>query len=143
MQQVIGPKEWSVGIIVLVDDNDIDRMITQKLLQKAGFTGQVVSLDSAQAALQYLQSCSETGQYPFLILLDMSMPLLSGVDFLERCAQDKYLNGHPVNITLLTSSSYPADLQKAQQYGVKYLDKPLNAEKLKLLLQGLPTAFTS
>ena len=135
MERVFEPKELSIGTILLVDDNEIDLLVAKKLLAKAGFTGQMDSVSSAQNALDYLQCCSVTGKYPFLILLDMSMPLLSGFDFLEMTEQRDYLKGHSFKIILLTSSVDPADQKKAQQYGAYYLEKPLNVEKLKSILR--------
>ncbi len=134
MEESAKQQEPGERILLLVDNNPIDLLITQRMLYKAGFTGKIVSVDSAQAALHYLQSCAQTDQYPFLILLDLSMPLLSGLDFLERCQQGDYLKEQSVKIILLTSSVRPADYQQAQQYGVGWLAKPLAVEKLQLLL---------
>lgn len=121
--------------ILLVDDNPIDLLVHRKMLEKAGMTA-VHSANSGQEALQYLDDCAATGQYPDVLLLDIHMPVMGGLEFLARYCTRESWRPSGMKIILLTSSIDPMDRLQAASFGVNtFLEKPLNLEKLLLMLR--------
>jgi len=118
-----------------VDDNPIDLLVHRKMLEKAGMTA-VHSAGSGQEALQYLDECVATGQYPDVLLLDIHMPVMGGLEFLARYCTRESWRPSDMKIILLTSSIDPMDRLQAASFGVDtFLEKPLNLEKLLTLLR--------
>jgi CheY-like chemotaxis protein len=122
--------------ILLVDDNPIDLLVHRKMLEKAGLTA-VHTASSGQEALQYLDDCASGGQYPDLLLLDIHMPVMGGLEFLARyCARESWRRPVALKIVLLTSSIDPMDRLQAASFGVDtFMEKPLNMPKLLLMLR--------
>lgn len=118
-----------------MDDNPIDLLVHRKMLEKAGMTA-VHSAGSGQEALQYLDECVATGQYPDVLLLDIHMPVMGGLEFLARYCTRESWRPSDMKIILLTSSIDPMDRLQAASFGVDtFLEKPLNLEKLLTLLR--------
>jgi CheY-like chemotaxis protein len=121
--------------VLLVDDNPIDLMIHGKILEKAGVTD-VDTVGSGQQALQYLDECVRTGSYPDLLLLDVNMPVMDGLEFLARYCGQPHWKPQSMKIILLTSSLDPRDRLRASSYGVdNYLEKPLRVDNLLRVLR--------
>jgi CheY-like chemotaxis protein len=122
--------------ILLVDDNPIDLLVHRKMLEKAGLTA-VHAVSSGQEALEYFDACAASGQYPHLLLLDVHMPVMGGLEFLARyCMRESWRRPAVLKIILLTSSIDPMDRLQAASCGVEtFMDKPLNLEKLLTLLR--------
>ena len=109
----------------LIDDNEIDLLITRKLLQTWDPSLAIEEFSDARIALDRLNK-SEVA--PQLIFLDLFMPEFSGWDFL-----DKYQNIPTTDNTLLyvlSSSIDDADIEKARTYRMVtgYISKPVTKE---------------
>jgi two-component system, response regulator len=115
--------------ILLVDDSHTDAELTLRALRKAGLAAHVLWVTDGQAALDYLFA---EGAYrgahvarPRLVLLDLKLPKLSGLDVLRRLKADAARRSIPV--VLLTSSTEERDLLQAYELGVNsYLVKPVD-----------------
>jgi chemosensory pili system protein ChpA (sensor histidine kinase/response regulator) len=79
----------SVPVVLLVDDNEDCRIIYGSTLRHAGYT-----VRTACDGLQCLESVAE--EVPDLILLDIGMPRMDGMEALERLKKDPHTNGIPV-----------------------------------------------
>jgi CheY-like chemotaxis protein len=121
--------------ILLVDDNPIDLLVHRKMLEKAGMTA-VHAVSSGQEALQYLEGCGATGLYPDLLLLDIHMPVMGGLEFLAHYCTRESWRPSAMKIVLLTSSIDPMDRLQAASFGVDtFMEKPLNLERLRPMLR--------
>jgi CheY-like chemotaxis protein len=97
----------------------------------------LVAENGEQALHTFDQMCStlESVACPRLILLDMNMPVLNGLAFMEAYAQMP-LAKPPIVVVMLTTSLHPIDLARAQQLPIAgFLTKPLTREKVLELLQ--------
>ncbi len=115
-----------IARIMLVDDSDADNVYHAYVLRKANVTEEVISVESAEAALAYL---AESGSPPIdLIFLDINMPRMSGFDFVEAYEKVKSPAQH-VTIVMLTSSPSPKDIERAKSLPEirQYVTKPLTA----------------
>jgi CheY-like chemotaxis protein len=105
-----------------------------------GVTEQVLVAENGEQALRTLnQTCNgpDTPACPQLILLDMNMPVLNGLNFLEAYAKMMLVRQRPIVIIMLTTSLHPQDLERLQQYPVAgFLSNPLNQETVNDVLQA-------
>lgn len=108
--------------LLLVEDNADDERLTLRALRKLDFEFEVeVARDGAEA-IQYLDGRSNL---PSLILLDLKLPLLNGLQVLEKIRQNARTSELPV--VVLTSSDEPSDVKAAYRLHVNsYVQKPVD-----------------
>ncbi len=126
-------------IVMLVDDNEIDNMINQKMVESANFADQFYVYTSGQSALDFLENLvkqdSARELLPDMILLDINMPLIDGFQFLDKYAELNTSVKPDVDVFMLTTSINPSDKERADENKLitKFLIKPLTAEQLESL----------
>ena len=117
------------AIILLVEDNSDDVDLTLRALRKNGIDNRVIVASNGQQALDYLFG---TGEYsdkphppPRVILLDLNLPGLGGLDVLQTLRSDERTRFIPV--VILTSSSEERDLVRGYELGANsYVFKPVD-----------------
>jgi len=124
--------------ILLVDDDATTNFLHQTLLQRMGVAQHLLVAENGAEALQALhQTCVPvTTSCPSLILLDMKMPVMNGIEFLEAYTQLDRIQRQAIVIVMLTTSLLPRDLERVQQFPIAgILNKPLTKEKVQGLLE--------
>jgi CheY-like chemotaxis protein len=127
-------------ITMLVDDNEIDNFINQKMLEGTSFAEKVFVYTSGRSALEFLKNFEKNEDLidalaPDFLFLDINMPMMDGFQFLDEITRfGKKLNGK-MKIAILTTSFSPIDREKALLYKkvVRFISKPLTEEALKEL----------
>ncbi len=116
--------------ILLCDDDEEDRRLTQQALEKAHISNAVESVEDGEQLLDYLYQrgayAGETGAAPRpgLILLDLNMPKMDGREALKIIKSDPTLRDIPV--VILTTSSFDQDILKSYELGVNsFITKPV------------------
>lgn len=120
--------------VMVVDDAEIDRFLAKKVLTKCAFAREVLPLESAMNALDYLSENQENKDaLPDLIFLDINMPKMNGFDFLEEYTKLPETVKKKCIIVMLSSSLLSEDRELAlnNPYVCQFLNKPLTADKLK------------
>lgn len=116
--------------IVLIEDNPADVELTLHALQKRNLGNSVKVLMDGEEALDYLfNSCSlsDKAECPYLILLDLKLPKVSGLEVLEKIRSDERTKMIPV--VVLTSSEEEKDRVESYKLGVNsYILKPVEFE---------------
>jgi two-component system response regulator len=116
-------------MILLVEDNPNDEELTLRALRKANIANEVAIARDGQEALDFLFG---TGKYagrelptmPAVVLLDLKLPKLDGIDVLQRIRADPRTKLVPV--VVLTSSSEDEDMVRSYQSGANsYVRKPI------------------
>jgi PAS domain S-box-containing protein len=122
-EELLRDKSFLEGIAVLVvDDNDTNRSILDKMLSKRGL--KTTLADSGAAALDALQRAAESGNAFKLIVLDVHMPGMDGFTLTRRIKADPQFGG--TKIVLLTSGAQRGDADRCRDLGVSaYLAKPV------------------
>ena len=116
--------------ILLVEDNPDDEELTIRSLRKAKITNEIVVARDGQEAIDYLlcegqYADREISRQPAVILLDLKLPKLNGLDVLQRIRADSRTEIIPV--VVLTSSSEEEDMLSSYQYGANsYVRKPVD-----------------
>lgn len=123
--------------VLLVDDDPTTNYLNKLLLTQMEVAKQVLVAENGEQALRTLvQTCAaETTTCPSLILLDMNMPVLNGLAFLEAYAQLPLVHQQAIVIVMLTTSLHPTDMARAQELPIAgFLNKPLTKQKVAALL---------
>lgn len=129
----------NLNYILLIDDDDINNYIIRRLLKNLGFRGEVVTAKNGSEALSLLQMNADDGQdFPNLILLDLNMPVMTGLEFLEALRLKNEFPLHLSKIILITNSVHPSEEDRLKKYGIeKVILKPLTIEKMKGYLEEM------
>jgi two-component system, response regulator len=116
--------------ILICDDDEDDRMLTQQALEGAHISNELRFVEDGEQLLDYLyqrgQFAGETGKAPRpgLILLDLNMPKMDGREALQRIKSDATLIEIPV--VVLTTSGLDADVIRSYRLGVNsFITKPV------------------
>lgn len=119
--------------ILLVEDNPNDVDLTLRAMKKHNFTNKVQVVKDGAEALEYLFGAGanvegEINHRPKLILLDLKLPKVDGLEVLRRIKADDRTKTIPV--VVLTSSREERDIVQCYQYGVNsYIAKPVDFDK--------------
>lgn len=127
-------------VILFIEDDPAHAEITMRNFKKNRISNKVIHLWDGQEALDYLfrqnkYSDPATSPTPHLILLDLRLPKVDGLEVLERIRAVDKLKCIPT--VVLTTSQAEADISKAYQYNVNsYLVKPMDYEKFSNLIEA-------
>jgi CheY-like chemotaxis protein len=119
--------------ILLVEDNPQDRELTLRALAKHGVVNHTFSVADGVEALDFLfcsggYSQRQPANRPALVLLDLKLPKLDGIEVLRTIKQDQRTRTIPV--VVLTSSRENADVSECYRMGVNsYIVKPVDFDK--------------
>jgi two-component system response regulator len=128
-------------VILLVEDNPDDVQLTLRALKKNKIMNDVVAAQDGVEALEYLYG---TGQYagrdtkilPQVVLLDLKMPRMDGLEVLHRIRADERTKLLPV--VMLTTSSEDKDRVESYKLGANsYIRKPVDFDQFAVAVQQL------
>ena len=128
-------------VILLVEDNPADEKMTVRALRQHNIVNQIVVAHNGVEALDYLFG---TGQYagrdvkqqPTVVLLDIKMPKMDGLEVLRRVRADKSTEMLPM--VILTSSKEEQDLINGYRLGCNsYIRKPVDFDQFAQAIQHL------
>ena len=121
--------EMENGLIQVVDDNERNINICREILEMADF--RVVAAENGRMGLEMARSLS-----PDVILLDIMMPVMDGMEMLGRLREDRALQHIPV--LMLTARNTTEDVVRALNHGANdYLTKPFAEEELEARVNTL------
>ena len=111
--------------ILLVEDDRMDAMTVKRAMRELNVANPLVHAANGEEALEYLRN--DDYDKPCVILLDLNMPRMNGIEFLEAAKADEQLKSIPV--VVLTTSGEKQDVIDSFNLNVAgYMVKPLNYE---------------
>lgn len=112
--------------ILLVEDDSVDAKTIKRAFEELKVRNKLVHVTNGEDALNYLQGSSD--KKPCVMLLDLNMPKMDGIEFLQAVKADKVLKQIPV--VVLTMSSQEQDVIESFNLGVAgYITKPASYEE--------------
>jgi CheY-like chemotaxis protein len=126
--------------ILLVDDCENDVKLILSALESLNFANKIVVAEDGEIALDYLYKRGKFAKIhqfdPVFILLDIKMPLLTGVEVLKTIRADKRFNRIPV--IMLTSSRNPKDIEECYENGANsFVVKPIQIDEFLKVVKEL------
>lgn len=125
--------------ILFIEDDPAHAEIAMRNFRKNRIGNNIIHLSDGQQALDYLfhqgiYSDPETSPQPHLILMDLRLPKVDGLEVLEKIRTNEKLKCIPT--VILTTSEAESDITKAYNYKVNsYLVKPLDVEKFSKMIE--------
>lgn len=118
--------------IILVEDNIDDATLTKRALKNNNISNSLIHLKNGAEAIDFLFNGGEYdgivfNHFPKIILLDLKMPKVNGIEVLEKIKSDEKTKKIPV--VILTSSAEDPDIKKCYALGANsYIVKPVEFE---------------
>jgi CheY-like chemotaxis protein len=127
-------------VILIADDDDGHARLIEKNLARAGLHNSIRRFNNGQTVLDYLfrKGSGETRvqETPYLLLLDIRMPQVDGVEVLRQIKQDPELRRIPV--IMLTTTDDPREVERCHAIGcASYIVKPVDYEKFAEAIKSL------
>jgi CheY-like chemotaxis protein len=127
--------------ILFAEDSIHDATLTIRALTKSGFLNKLLHVEDGAEALDFLYgkgmyATRDITRHPKLILLDLKMPKVSGIQVLEKIKSDPALRSIPTLI--LTSSKEDPDIKECYQLGANsYIVKPVDSDNFFLAIKEI------
>ena len=124
--------------ILLVEDDQVDAMTVRRALKELHVLNPLVHVENGEEALSYLRDAQER---PCIILLDLNMPIMTGIEFLQHAKGDDRLRRLPV--VVLTTSEEQKDKIESFNLGVAgYMRKPVDYQQFVDVMRSIDTYWT-
>lgn len=128
--------------VLLVEDNVADAELTIRELRKHNMANHLVHVKNGEEALEFIfakgryASTREVQYTPKMVLLDIQMPKVNGIEVLQQIKDDPRTRSLPV--VILTSSKENPDIQRCYDLGANsYIVKPVNFEGFAQAIKNL------
>ena len=133
-----------VTIIMIEDDEGHARLI-ERNIRRSGVNNEIVPFTNGTEAVHYLfgkdGSAVERKGQALLILLDLNLPDMTGIDILKRVKENKHLKSTPV--VVLTTTDDSQEIKRCYELGCNvYITKPVNYESFANAIRQLGLFFS-
>ncbi|MDX2265124.1 MAG: response regulator [Hyphomicrobiales bacterium] len=130
--------------IVMVEDDDGHARLIEKNIRRAGVSNEIVHLPDGGSALNFffktMGKANEKRSSPILVLLDLNLPDMTGVEVLQRLKADDELKTAPVIV--LTTTDDKAEIQRCYDLGCNvYVTKPVDYDNFANAIRQLGLFF--
>lgn len=126
--------------LTLVDDDDVFVFLTTKMLEQSKLVELIKIFDNGYDALVFLKENMDNVEVlPDVILLDLSMPIMDGWQFLEEYVKIHPVIGKKITIYICSSSISPDDINRAKAINEvsDFIIKPMTKDKLIEMIKNL------
>jgi CheY-like chemotaxis protein len=125
--------------ILLVEDDQVDTMTVMRALKEIHVTNPLVHLENGEDAVNYLRDSQK--EKPCIILLDLNMPIMNGIEFLQVVKNDSKVRCIPV--VVLTTSEEQQDKVSSFNLGVAgYMAKPVDYRQFVEVMRSIDAYWT-
>lgn len=124
--------------ILIVEDNPGDAELTIRALKRRKLANHIIHLEDGAEALNFIfgNGDADISHVPRLVLLDLKMPKVSGLEVLQKIKEDPRTRHIPV--VILTSSSEDPDVKRSYELGANsYIVKPVEFDKFSQTVADL------
>ncbi len=131
--------------IVMIEDDEGHARLIERNIRRSGVNNEIISFGNGTEAKKYLFGDSGTGPLhsgrALLILLDLNLPDMTGMEILREIKRDKYLRTSPV--VVLTTTDDSQEIKRCYELGCNvYITKPVNYESFANAIRQLGLFFS-
>ena len=131
--------------IIMIEDDDGHARLIEKNIRRAGVSNEIIPFVDGTSALAYLLGADGSGDVSagrhLLVLLDLNLPDMTGVDILEKIKNNPHLKRSPV--VVLTTTDDSREIQRCYDFGANvYITKPVNYESFANAIRQLGLFFS-
>ena len=124
--------------ILLVEDDHVDVLTTRRALRELHVTNPLAVCENGEQALAWLRDAPEL---PCIVLLDLNMPVMNGIEFLHKVKGDARLRRIPT--VVLTTSEEEEDKAKSFDLGIAgYMAKPVEYRRFVEMMRSIDLYWT-
>ena len=132
-------------VIIMIEDDEGHARLIERNIRRAGVNNEIVPFTSGTEALAYLLGPDGSGtvsaKRSLLILLDLNLPDMTGVDILAKVKENTHLKRSPV--VVLTTTDDQREIQRCYDLGANvYITKPVNYEGFANAIRQLGLFFS-
>ena len=120
--------------ILLVEDDRVDAMTVKRALKDINVTNRLDVVGNGEEALAFLRD--EKNEKPCIILLDLNMPKMNGIEFLKIAKQDDWLKRIPV-VVLTTSKEEQDRIESFKLSVAGYMIKPVDYRQFVEVIRAI------
>lgn len=125
--------------ILLIEDDDVDAMTVKRALRDLKVSNPLERVENGEEGLRRLRDAGKN--MPCIILLDLNMPIMNGVEFLAAINEDTRLRLLPV--VILTTSEEERDKLETFQHGIAgYMTKPVGYSQFVEVIRTINLYWT-
>jgi CheY-like chemotaxis protein len=125
--------------VLLVEDDTVDAMTVKRALREINVANPLVRCEHGEEALAYLRDPSS--DWPCIVLLDLNMPVMNGIEFLQVIKADDLLRRLPV-IVLTTSEEQQDKVNSFNMSVAGYMAKPVDYRKFVEIMKSIDVYWT-
>jgi CheY-like chemotaxis protein len=131
--------------IVMVEDDEGHARLIEKNIRRAGVSNEIKAFADGTSAMDFLLGADRTGLnqkgHALLILLDLNLPDMTGIDILKAVKENVYVKSSPV--VVLTTTDDQREIQRCYELGANvYITKPVNYENFANAIRQLGLFFS-
>jgi CheY-like chemotaxis protein len=131
--------------IIMIEDDEGHAHLIEKNIRRAGVNNQIVSFTNGTSAMEHLFGADGSGEVSdgraLLILLDLNLPDMTGVEILQKVKENRYLKTTPV--VVLTTTDDKLEIKRCYDLGCNvYITKPVNYENFANAIRQLGLFFS-
>jgi len=131
--------------IVMVEDDEGHARLIEKNIRRAGIRNEIIGFENGTKAVEFLFGSDGSGKVnsgnALLIMLDLNLPDMSGVDILKRVKENEHLKRTPV--VVLTTTDDEVEIKRCYDLGANvYITKPVNYESFANAIRQLGLFFS-
>ncbi|TCR62061.1 response regulator [Bosea sp. BK604] len=132
-------------LIIMIEDDEGHARLIEKNIRRAGVNNEIVPFANGTAALNYLFGADGSGQASagrhMLVLLDLNLPDMGGVDILEKLKANQHTRRSPVIV--LTTTDDSREIQRCYDLGANvYITKPVDYDGFAHAIRQLGLFFS-
>jgi CheY-like chemotaxis protein len=129
-----------INTLCLIDDDSVYQFLTTKVISETKLVDLVKVFSNGLEAIDFFKSVEdEREKLPDVILLDLTMPIMDGWDFLEEYVKLQPTFKKKITLYIVSSSIAPSDMIRARSIGAvsDFIVKPITKDKFLSILKGM------
>ena len=123
------------GPIIIIEDDMDDQVLIRLVYENLNYTNELVFIENGELAIEYLNQMKTV---PFIILSDVNMPRINGIELRERVLQNEVINIKCVPYIILSTTASKHFVDNAYSLGIQgYFKKPSDPGELSAILKNI------